>query len=111
MTQKVVVNGSQSNPKSVTGGVPQGSVLGSILFLIYINDLPEGVDCTMKLFADDSKLYANNSKIEDHPQLQNNMDAVCKWTDIWPMKLNGKKCKFMQIGKENNQGEYSGCDN
>ena len=66
--QKVVVNGSHSDLVPVKSGVPQGSVLGPLLFLLYVNDIPSVVDCTAKMFADDTKVYSSVS-------MQSNTDA------------------------------------
>ena len=55
--QRFVVNGAHSEWRDITSGIPQGSVLGPILFLIFINDLPKVIKCLIKLFADDAKLY------------------------------------------------------
>ena len=84
-TQKVVVDGKKSGSKPVTSGVPQGSVLGPILFVIYINDLPDVIQCFIKLFADDSKLYRRVSKIEHVEILQSCLNRAVTWADIWEM--------------------------
>lgn len=76
---RVVMGNSYSEWRSVDNGVPQDSVLGPLLFLIYINNLPEVVNHFMKLFADDSKLIAIIRDIEDEKLLQKDLDAVCKW--------------------------------
>ena len=86
-TQKVVVDGKKSDSKPVTSGVPQGSVLGPILFVIYINDLPDVIQCFIKLFADDSKLYRRVSKIEHVEILQSCLNRTVTWADIWEMFL------------------------
>jgi hypothetical protein len=81
--QKVVINGTGSNWISVTSGIPQGSVLGPILFTIYINDLPDGVQNIVKHFADDTKLYAVVNEEKQQISLQNDIDSLLKWSDRW----------------------------
>ncbi|MEW8548045.1 MAG: reverse transcriptase family protein, partial [Candidatus Thiodiazotropha sp.] len=78
--QYVSIKGENSSWKDVLSGVPQGSVLGPVLFVIYINDLPEVVTSIVKIFADDTKLYNtdNNSDI-----IQQDLDALCSWADLW----------------------------
>ncbi len=95
--QRVVIRGSFSEWSKVTSGVPQGSVLGPTLFLVFINDMPEVVNCTMKLFADDSKMYQRSGQ-NTISTLQLDLDKVCEWSNTWQMSLNQKKCKHMHIG-------------
>jgi hypothetical protein len=77
--------------------VPQGSVLGPLLFLLYINDMPDIVENICKLFADDSKLIGVIKSAEDLKKLQIDIDKIVHWADYWKMRLNYKKCKFMVI--------------
>jgi hypothetical protein len=70
----------------VTSGIPQGSVLGPILFTIYINDLPDVVQNIVKLFADDTKLYAVVNEEKQQISLQNDIDSLLKWSDRWLLK-------------------------
>ena len=95
-TQSVVVNGKLSNSFPCSSGVAQGTVLGPILFILYINDisdnLPSGVHC--KMYADDSKIYTINS-----PQsLQDGINAISLWSKTWQMDVNIGKTKVMCIG-------------
>ena len=99
-SQKVVVDGQSSSTKPVTSGVPQGSVLGPILFVIYINDLPEVIQCFIKLFADDSKLYRRVSKMGHVEILQSCLNRAVTWADIWEMFFNLIKCHHLHIGKK-----------
>ena len=80
-TQKVLVNGILSLPQSVTSGVPQGSVLGPLFFIVFINDLCNVIptDVTSKCFADDLKMYSQISCIEDIDRLQYGVDMVSGW--------------------------------
>ncbi|XP_019632664.1 PREDICTED: uncharacterized protein LOC109476223 [Branchiostoma belcheri] len=77
--QRVVVNGSRSSWAPVSSGVPQGSVLGPVLFTLYVNDMPEVVDSTLKLFADDTKLYRSVGESQDCQELQNDLDKLQDW--------------------------------
>ena len=78
--QRVVLNGVESGWRSVSAGVPQGSVLGPLLFLIYINDLCEGVSSQMRLFADDSSLFTPVKGItETHERLVGDLQVVSDW--------------------------------
>lgn len=93
--QRVVVNGSASSLSDVTSGIPQGSVLGPVLFLIYINDLPEVVQSIIKLFADDTKMYSVVNKPEQAVIMQNDILNLIKWSDDWLLKFNNDKSKHM----------------
>ena len=81
--QRVVVDGEVSNWKSVLSGVPQGSVLGPILFLIYINDLDDSITSNVLKFADDTKLFRKVNTDGDKQHLQN--DLLLKWSEKWLM--------------------------
>ena len=89
--QRVVICGSASDWQSVTSGIPQGSVLGPILFLIFINDLPDAINCCIKLFADDAKIYAQVNSIEQGKDLQSNNKRAEEWASTWQMFFNEKK--------------------
>ena len=92
--QKVIVNGMASNPKDGTSGIPQGSVLGPIFFVLYMNDLPEVIKHWRipYLFADDTKIYHS---IKD---LQENIKAMQAWSKKWLFCFHPDKCKCMRIG-------------
>jgi hypothetical protein len=98
-TQQVFVNGCNSSLGEVASGVPQGSVLGPMLFVIYINDLPLSVKSTIKLFADDTKLYRRINSIEDCQILQRDIEALESWSHKWLLKFHPNKCKVMRIGR------------
>ena len=91
-SQQVSLGGCHSSMIDVTSGVPQGSVLGPLLFLIYVNDLPEVVSCPIKLFADDTKLFSGMSSRNDALKLQTDLDALAEWSEIWQMPFNKSKC-------------------
>lgn len=97
--QYVSANGHDSSFASVTSGVPQGSVLGPLLFLIYINDLPTQVSSTIKLFADDCVIYRIISNSCDRTALQTDLDSISRWCSDWLMKLNINKCKSMRVSR------------
>ena len=87
-TQQVVVEGVHSSPACVLSGVPQGTVLGPLLFLSYINDLPEVVtSCHTRLFADDALLYRNINNSLDQTKLQEDLNCLAKWEHTWQMDL------------------------
>ncbi len=85
-TQRVVIERDKSEEVSVTSGVPQGSVIGPILFLAYINDLPDKVLSKVWLFADDTAIYLAVSSLEDAKQLQAYMDQLQQWESEWDIQ-------------------------
>ena len=109
-TQRVSVNGSLSTWGPITSGVPQGSVLGPLLYFIYINDLPETINSRIKLFADDTKLYLEVKHAVDENKPQNNSFSACAWSKQWEMSFNSKKCKILHIGS-GESSEYFVKDN
>ena len=90
-TQRVRVNGECSEPAGVMSGIPQGSVLGPILFVIYINDLPAEVKSSVLLFADDTKNYRFIKSIADSVQLQTDLDCLVEWSRKWLLEFNESK--------------------
>ena len=90
-----------SSWKSVLSGVPRGSVLGPILFLVYINDLEEGVTGNILKFADYTKLFTKTKEIGDKKNLQDDIDKLVKWSEKWQMLFNFGKCKCLHIGPGN----------
>ena len=101
--QQVVVGGSQSKWSDVTSGVPQGSVLGPLLFLVYINDITKNITGEIRLFADDSILYQEISSAADQLSLQKDIDTLVKWADTWQMAFNVKKCGILSITNKKNR--------
>ena len=109
--QRVVINGKSSNWSSVTSGVPQGSVLGPILFLIYINDIDEGLTCIISKFADDTKIANTVVSNDQAKEMQTNLDKLSSWAKTWQMSFNTDKCKVLHIGYRNEEANYlmDGC--
>ena len=83
----------------MTSGVPQGSVLGPLLFLLYINDLPQNIQSKVRLFADDTAVYLTVNSQEDANTLQADLDTLQKWQLTWDMEVNPGKCQVMHIAK------------
>ena len=104
---RIMVRGEYSEWVDVISGVPQGSVLGPILFLIYVNDIPETVNCSIKMFADDTKLFRTVKTIDDCNILQNDLNTLSQWTKDWLLIFNVDKCKVMHIGKNNPKLDYT----
>ena len=104
--QRVVINGVSSNAAFVTSGIPKGSVLGPILFLIYVNDLPEIVTSTVKLFADDTKIYRKIQNTHDSEELQRDLDKLMIWSQRWQLPFNMGKCSILHLGKNNPNHKY-----
>ena len=93
----MIINGESSPKGKVTSGVPLGTVLGPLLFLIYINDLPDRANSQIRLFADDSYLYKTIDTPQDTLQLQKDLDALTKWENEWSMEFHPDKCKLLRI--------------
>ena len=104
--QRVVINGEASDWLDVTSGVPQGSVLGPTLFLIYINDLDCGLVSKISKFADDTKLGGKAYTRENCELIQSDLDKLSDWSDKWLLKFNSDKCKVMHIGNDNLKYNY-----
>ena len=96
-TQAVVLNGSRSDEINVTFGVPQGSVLGPILFTIFINDLPKEIKSQVRLFADDCIVYQSIKNQEDASILQEDINRLQKWADEWLMSFHPEKCELLRV--------------
>ena len=99
--QRVIVNSTFSSWRPVTSGVPQGSVLGPLLFAIYVNDLPSIVSSILFLLADDLKLYRPISQPLDISLLQHDVDSLFHWTHDWLLNLSIPKCYMMSVGNIN----------
>lgn len=106
--QQVKINNNLSNYCFVKSGVPQGSVLGPLLFLIYVNDVCniQTSFVKFKLFADDLKIYRIVNTVEDYSDLQAKLTEVRKWSEDWQLKINTSKCVSLHLGSKNQKFDY-----
>ena len=95
-----------SSWSQVKSGIPQGSVLGPILFVIFINDMPGVVETFCQLFADDAKVFRNVCSSEDNKKLQCDIDKLSDWAEKWQLHFNTDKCKSFHIGRTNKRQVY-----
>ena len=91
----------------VISGVPQGSILGPLLFLIYINDLNASLSSTVHLFADDWAIFRVITNTKDCDDLQADLNQLYYWTQLWQLNLNQSKCKVMRITNIRKQFHYT----
>jgi len=97
-SQQVVLNGEYSSSIPVTLGIPQGTVLGPLLFLIYIDDLPEHVSKSrIRLFADDCIIYKQILTPNDAELLQEDINSIAQWASLWQMRFNVTKCCYIHF--------------
>ena len=105
--QRVTVEGGKSSWTTVHSGVPQGSVLGPLLFLIYINNLDDTVGSNILKFADDTKIFRKVRPGHNTGQvLQEDLDSLVRWSEKWQMLFNQDKCKCLHIGRSNGKSDY-----
>ena len=97
--QRVLVGGAASSQTSVDSGVPQGTVLDPLLFLLHTNDLPQVVSSQVRLFADDCLLYRDIRCRDDQVALQRDLDTLRNWGDTWGMRFNAAKCNVLRISR------------
>ena len=104
--QQVNVNGINSEWVNITSGIPQGSVLGPILFILYINDLPENIVSNVYVFADDTKVFETINSPNDQHTLQNDLHYLTSWSSECLLRFHPDKCNSMHVGKTIQQ-EYA----
>ena len=108
LCERVVVEGISSSFLNVPSGVPQGSVVGPLLFLLYVNDLPESAsNSTVALFADDSKCFRAIEVPSDRDLLQLDLDSMFNWSSIWELKFNASKSFLLRISRKRNSKPHS----
>lgn len=105
--QRVVLDGEKSQDMNVTSGVPQGSVLGPLLFFIYMNDVTAGITSSMRLFADDCVLYRIVKNQDDCELLQHDLNRFSEWCMKWGMSINSDKTVCMRFTKKKNAHSYT----
>jgi len=106
--QCVKINSTCSDFSVVGSGVPQGSVLGPVLFLLYINDLPDVLrDCSISIFADDSKIFFKADTGEDCAKIQSDINRVLSWCENWQLSVAAAKCNILHIGRANSKQMYT----
>jgi hypothetical protein len=106
-TQQVLLEGTHSSTCAADSGVPQGTVLGLLLFLAFINDLPDSVISNARLFADDCLLHRVVKSNADQLQLQEDLHQLEKWEKTWQMSFNADKCFTLHISKKRKPTEYN----
>ena len=104
--QRVLVNGVSSSAIPVRSGVSQGTVLGPLMFLLYINDIGENIKAQIGLFADDAVLYGVIKDCYDAKSLQQDLNTLVHWADTWQMSFNAKKCTILRVSCSKSPVEF-----
>ena len=105
--QKVIVNGHSSDWTEVKSGVPQGSVIAALLFVIYINDLPDNIKSPLYLFADDCKFFRQIITPEDTSIMQSDLDKLLEWSKTWLLKFHPGKCVTLRLSLHKQNDKYT----
>ena len=103
---QTTIRGKCSTWIEVTSGVPQGSVLAPIMFLIFENDLTEGLTSYVNMFADDAKVLRRVKTLEDCSMLQIDLNKLSEWSKTWNMEFNTEKCKLLEMGISQRRPRY-----
>ena len=98
-TQQVLLDGVTSSSVSITSGVPQGTVLGPLMFLHYINDIITNINSPLRIFADNCLLYRIINTPEDTAILQQDLDQIASWLTTWQLRLNITKCVLIRCNR------------
>jgi hypothetical protein len=101
-----MIGGTGSEWAEVVSGVPQGSVLGPVLFICYINDMPQSITSMIYMYADDTKIARKVNGDIDHDALQMDLDRLGKWAEKWQLRFNVDKCSVMHLGRTNKKMTY-----
>ena len=104
--QRVRVASASSEWQPVISGIPQGSVLGPTLFILYVNDLPSKVNSSIRLFADDTKLFGKVCNDTDHSAVNTDLQALEDWSKRWQLPFNTSKCSVLHLGSRNPERQY-----
>ncbi|KAK2169129.1 hypothetical protein LSH36_12g17010 [Paralvinella palmiformis] len=99
--QRISIEGCQSTVVMVLSGIPQGSVIGPLLFIIFVNEMPELVHTSILIFADDTKVFTEIRNEEDATKLQENLTALQEWSQMWQLRFNPDKCHVLHLGSNN----------
>ena len=102
-----MIESAESEWAPVTSGIPQGSVLRPVLFIIYVNDLPDIIHSSVQMFADDTNVFNKITCSSDCVELQRDIDSLVEWSVAWQLKFNTAKCKIMHKGLSNPHQIYS----
>ncbi len=98
--QRVIVENGKSEWANVISGIPQGSVLGPTLFVIFINELSDVITSTFQIFADGTTIYRTVNDIRDEILLQEDLNKLHQWSVKWQLKFKVKKCKVIHLGSQ-----------
>ena len=104
--QKVMANGTESSWSPVISGIPQGSIMGPVLFTLFVNDLPGKISSIISMFADDTKLYLPLTSDNSTDELVADLNYLQLWAEQMQMKFHPSKCKVMHLGKKNTRKDY-----
>ena len=104
--QRVMINGTGSSWSPVLSGVPQGTMIGLILFLLYIDDIATGINSRMRLFADDGIIYHEIQDNNDHTLLHEDVSKLQSWSECWQMTFKPEKCFVLTITNKHSPSQF-----